>query len=106
MTCLKQKEEGTCLGTALTAADAAYVFSSSQLSTPEEGDTLTCVLKVGSHLLGPLLYIRVVILYNFFVFPNFNFREDHFLLGGTPVYPLSIWEHHSVQESHQHPQVL
>uniref|UniRef100_A0A4W6C1N2 Dynein axonemal assembly factor 9 n=1 Tax=Lates calcarifer TaxID=8187 RepID=A0A4W6C1N2_LATCA len=31
------KEEGTCLGTALTAADAAYVFSSSQLSTPEEG---------------------------------------------------------------------
>ncbi len=38
--CLKQKEEDTCLGTALTAADAAYVFSSSQLSTPEEGDTL------------------------------------------------------------------
>ncbi|TKS87226.1 hypothetical protein D9C73_021350 [Collichthys lucidus] len=33
----KQKEESTCLGTALTAADAAYVFSSSQLSTPEEG---------------------------------------------------------------------
>eukprot|EP00064_Thunnus_orientalis_P002969 superscaffoldBa00000233_g2977 len=31
------KEEGTCLGTALTVADAAYVFSSSQLSTPEEG---------------------------------------------------------------------
>ena len=38
--CLKQKEEGTCLGTALTVADAAYVFSSGQLSTPEEGDTL------------------------------------------------------------------
>lgn len=37
--CLKQKEEGTCLGTALTLADAAYVFSSSQLSTPEEGKT-------------------------------------------------------------------
>lgn len=36
----QQKEEGTCLGTALTAPDAAYVFSSSQLSTPEEGDTL------------------------------------------------------------------
>ncbi|CAJ1074647.1 uncharacterized protein C20orf194 homolog [Xyrichtys novacula] len=34
---LIKKEEGTCLGTALTAADAAYVFSSSQLSTPEEG---------------------------------------------------------------------
>ncbi|GAA6224863.1 uncharacterized protein C20orf194 homolog [Lates japonicus] len=34
---LTKKEEGTCLGTALTAADAAYVFSSSQLSTPEEG---------------------------------------------------------------------
>ncbi|KAG8013070.1 hypothetical protein GBF38_021272, partial [Nibea albiflora] len=33
----KQKEEATCLGTALTVADAAYVFSSSQLSTPEEG---------------------------------------------------------------------
>uniref|UniRef100_A0A665VAX7 Uncharacterized protein n=1 Tax=Echeneis naucrates TaxID=173247 RepID=A0A665VAX7_ECHNA len=34
---IQQKEEGTCLGTALTVADAAYVFSSSQLSTPEEG---------------------------------------------------------------------
>uniref|UniRef100_A0A3B4TB41 Dynein axonemal assembly factor 9 n=1 Tax=Seriola dumerili TaxID=41447 RepID=A0A3B4TB41_SERDU len=34
---LKQKEDDTCLGTALTVADAAYVFSSSQLSTPEEG---------------------------------------------------------------------
>ncbi|XP_070835102.1 dynein axonemal assembly factor 9 isoform X1 [Chaetodon trifascialis] len=33
----KQKEEGTCLGTALTVADAAYVSSSSQLSTHEEG---------------------------------------------------------------------
>ncbi|KAF7658190.1 hypothetical protein LDENG_00016420 [Lucifuga dentata] len=33
----KQKEEGTCLGAALTAADAAYLFSSSQMSTPEEG---------------------------------------------------------------------
>ena len=35
--CFKQKEEGTCLGTPLTVADAAYVFSSGQLSTPEEG---------------------------------------------------------------------
>lgn len=34
---LAKKEEGSCLGTALTAADAAYVFSSSNLSTPEEG---------------------------------------------------------------------
>ncbi|XP_035465310.1 dynein axonemal assembly factor 9 isoform X4 [Scophthalmus maximus] len=34
---LSKKEEATCLGTALTVADAAYVFSSSQLSTPEEG---------------------------------------------------------------------
>ncbi|XP_069391597.1 dynein axonemal assembly factor 9 [Paralichthys olivaceus] len=34
---LTKKEEGTCLGTALTVADAAYAFSSSQLSTPEEG---------------------------------------------------------------------
>ncbi|XP_041668357.1 uncharacterized protein C20orf194 homolog [Cheilinus undulatus] len=34
---LTKKEEGTCLGTALTLADAAYSFSSSQLSTPEEG---------------------------------------------------------------------
>ncbi|XP_070698185.1 dynein axonemal assembly factor 9 [Pempheris klunzingeri] len=34
---LTKSEEGTCLGTALTLADAAYVFSSSQLSTPEEG---------------------------------------------------------------------
>ncbi|XP_054470247.1 uncharacterized protein C20orf194 homolog [Anoplopoma fimbria] len=34
---IAKKEEGTCLGTALTVADAAYVFSSSQLSTPEEG---------------------------------------------------------------------
>ncbi|XP_041810145.1 uncharacterized protein C20orf194 homolog isoform X1 [Chelmon rostratus] len=33
----KQTEEGTCLGTALTVADAAYVSSSSQLSTHEEG---------------------------------------------------------------------
>uniref|UniRef100_A0A8C5NHD0 Uncharacterized protein n=1 Tax=Gouania willdenowi TaxID=441366 RepID=A0A8C5NHD0_GOUWI len=35
--CVPQRENGTCLGTALTAAEAAYVFSSSQLSTPEEG---------------------------------------------------------------------
>lgn len=41
--CPQQKEESTCLGTALTVADAAYVFSSSQLSTPEEGDTVTAV---------------------------------------------------------------
>ncbi|XP_071778609.2 dynein axonemal assembly factor 9 [Centroberyx gerrardi] len=34
---LMKKEEATCLGTALTVADAAYVFSNSQLSTPEEG---------------------------------------------------------------------
>ncbi|XP_028293603.1 dynein axonemal assembly factor 9 isoform X2 [Gouania willdenowi] len=34
---LAKRENGTCLGTALTAAEAAYVFSSSQLSTPEEG---------------------------------------------------------------------
>ncbi|XP_062296369.1 uncharacterized protein C20orf194 homolog [Scomber scombrus] len=34
---LTKKEEGTCLGTPLTVADAAYVFSSGQLSTPEEG---------------------------------------------------------------------
>ncbi|XP_056249050.1 uncharacterized protein C20orf194 homolog [Seriola aureovittata] len=34
---LTKKEDDTCLGTALTVADAAYVFSSSQLSTPEEG---------------------------------------------------------------------
>ncbi|XP_074547735.1 dynein axonemal assembly factor 9 [Halichoeres trimaculatus] len=34
---LIKEEEGTCLGAALTAADAAYVYSSSQLSTPEEG---------------------------------------------------------------------
>ncbi|KAM9842124.1 dynein axonemal assembly factor 9 [Aulostomus maculatus] len=34
---LSKKGEGTCLGTALTVADAAYVFSNSQLSTPEEG---------------------------------------------------------------------
>lgn len=34
---LAKKEEGTCLGAALTVADAAYVFSSSQLSTHEEG---------------------------------------------------------------------
>uniref|UniRef100_A0A672HSG8 Uncharacterized protein n=1 Tax=Salarias fasciatus TaxID=181472 RepID=A0A672HSG8_SALFA len=31
------KVDDTCLGTVLTAADAAYMFSSSQLSTPEEG---------------------------------------------------------------------
>ncbi|XP_058470731.1 uncharacterized protein C20orf194 homolog [Solea solea] len=34
---LTKTEEDTCLGTSLTVADAAYVFSSSQLSTPEEG---------------------------------------------------------------------
>ncbi|XP_069575652.1 dynein axonemal assembly factor 9 [Brachyistius frenatus] len=34
---LTKKEDGTCLGTVLTGADAAYVFSSGQLSTPEEG---------------------------------------------------------------------
>uniref|UniRef100_A0A7N8XR81 Dynein axonemal assembly factor 9 n=1 Tax=Mastacembelus armatus TaxID=205130 RepID=A0A7N8XR81_9TELE len=38
LVCVRLKtEEDTCLGTALTVADAAYVFSSSQLSTPEEG---------------------------------------------------------------------
>uniref|UniRef100_A0A8C5I4Q0 Uncharacterized protein n=1 Tax=Gouania willdenowi TaxID=441366 RepID=A0A8C5I4Q0_GOUWI len=36
-TTLALYQNGTCLGTALTAAEAAYVFSSSQLSTPEEG---------------------------------------------------------------------
>uniref|UniRef100_A0A8C6S667 Si:ch211-194c3.5 n=1 Tax=Neogobius melanostomus TaxID=47308 RepID=A0A8C6S667_9GOBI len=34
---LTKEEDGSCLGTALTAADAACVFSSSNLSTPEEG---------------------------------------------------------------------
>ncbi|KAM9356171.1 dynein axonemal assembly factor 9 [Pholidichthys leucotaenia] len=34
---LTKKEDGTCLGTVLTVPDAAYVFSSSRLSTPEEG---------------------------------------------------------------------
>ncbi|KAL3049502.1 hypothetical protein OYC64_008870 [Pagothenia borchgrevinki] len=34
---LAKKEVATCLGTALTVADAAYVFSSSLLSSPEEG---------------------------------------------------------------------
>ncbi|XP_056445921.1 uncharacterized protein C20orf194 homolog isoform X1 [Gadus chalcogrammus] len=34
---VKQKEEDTCLGRALTGADGAYVCSSSLLSTPEEG---------------------------------------------------------------------
>ncbi|XP_028994932.1 uncharacterized protein C20orf194 homolog [Betta splendens] len=34
---LIKKEEGTCLGSALTVADAAYLFSTNQLSTPEEG---------------------------------------------------------------------
>lgn len=34
---LSKREDDTCLGTVLTAADAAYVFSSSPLSTPEEG---------------------------------------------------------------------
>lgn len=38
--CLDPKEEGSCLGAALTQADAAYVCSSSQLSTPEEGNVL------------------------------------------------------------------
>ncbi|XP_056151860.1 uncharacterized protein C20orf194 homolog isoform X2 [Lampris incognitus] len=34
---LMKKEEGTCLGAALTIADIAYIYSNSQLSTPEEG---------------------------------------------------------------------
>ncbi|XP_076002757.1 dynein axonemal assembly factor 9 isoform X2 [Genypterus blacodes] len=34
---LTKKEDGTCLGTALTASEAAYMFSNNQLSTPEEG---------------------------------------------------------------------
>uniref|UniRef100_A0A669DF32 Dynein axonemal assembly factor 9 n=1 Tax=Oreochromis niloticus TaxID=8128 RepID=A0A669DF32_ORENI len=34
---LNQDDDGTCLGKVLTAADAAYVLSSSHLSTPEEG---------------------------------------------------------------------
>uniref|UniRef100_A0AAX7V3S4 Uncharacterized protein n=1 Tax=Astatotilapia calliptera TaxID=8154 RepID=A0AAX7V3S4_ASTCA len=35
--CFKQDDDGTCLGKVLTAADAAYVLSSSHLSAPEEG---------------------------------------------------------------------
>nr|XP_040055104.1 uncharacterized protein C20orf194 homolog isoform X1 [Gasterosteus aculeatus aculeatus] len=46
----KQKEEGTCLGSSLTAADAAYVISSSQLSAPEEGKII--------FLSGGLLFIH------------------------------------------------
>ena len=53
--CFLPKEEGTCLGTALTVADAAYVFSSSQLSTPEEGNTLTKV--VGHLVISVVLYL-------------------------------------------------
>ncbi|XP_029568455.1 dynein axonemal assembly factor 9 isoform X2 [Salmo trutta] len=34
---LLKEEDGTCLGTSLTTADTAHVFSNSQLSTPEEG---------------------------------------------------------------------
>ncbi|CAN9502622.1 unnamed protein product [Ophioblennius macclurei] len=34
---LSKREDDTCLGTVLTVPDAAYVFSSSQLSSPEEG---------------------------------------------------------------------
>jgi hypothetical protein len=34
---LIKKEEATCLGSVLTTPDVAYVFSNSQLSTPEEG---------------------------------------------------------------------
>nr|XP_029512563.1 uncharacterized protein C20orf194 homolog [Oncorhynchus nerka] len=34
---LLKEEEGTCLGTSLTTADTAHVFSNSLLSTPEEG---------------------------------------------------------------------
>lgn len=34
---LTKDDDGTCLGKVLTAADAAYVLSSSHLSTPEEG---------------------------------------------------------------------
>ena len=35
--CATQGEESTCLGSRLTGADPAYVFSCSQLSSPEEG---------------------------------------------------------------------
>uniref|UniRef100_A0A8C7I828 Dynein axonemal assembly factor 9 n=1 Tax=Oncorhynchus kisutch TaxID=8019 RepID=A0A8C7I828_ONCKI len=43
------EEEGTCLGTSLTTADTAHVFSNSLLSTPEEGDTYFNALSVVSH---------------------------------------------------------
>lgn len=36
--CFKQDNDVTCLGKVLTAADAAYVLSSSHLSAPEEGE--------------------------------------------------------------------
>lgn len=45
----KQNEEDCCLGSALTGADVAYVFSRSQLSTPEEGNTVTSLdIALGS----------------------------------------------------------
>lgn len=47
--CPKQKEESTCLGTALTEADAAFVSSSSHLSTHEEGDAL-CSTPPHTHI--------------------------------------------------------
>lgn len=55
--CLKQKEEDTCLGTSLTVADAAYVFSSSQLSTPEEGSQTLMLQKSGVFLQSFLHFV-------------------------------------------------
>ncbi|KAM6961241.1 dynein axonemal assembly factor 9 [Aplochiton taeniatus] len=47
-----QKEEATCLGSRLTQPDSAYVFSSSTLSTPDEGKI--CFFSEGLLFVHPL----------------------------------------------------
>ena len=98
-----QKEEATCLGSVLTTPDVAYVFSNSQLSTPEEGNE--------RHPLYPYFLqndLCSIITCNWFVpFPDAFFsREDQLLLRGTSVCPSSVRKLHFIQRSHQKYQVL
>lgn len=98
--CFKQDDDGTCLGKVLTAADAAYVLSSSHLSAPEEGEHCWKTWEEFSIF----CFDFPAIIQNVF-YSNFDFRKDHFLFWGT-VYPFSIWKHHYFQGSHQQSQVL
>lgn len=67
--CFQQKGEGTCLGSVLTAADAAYLSCSGHLTSHEEGEALAAAAVVhpepasffffcGVHMLLVVLFVQ------------------------------------------------